>query len=190
MVRKKSNDDVTTPAAEDSAPEGKGRPTPTRKETQARNVRPLIGDRSKEARKAERLRMQEQRERARVGLAQGDERYLTPRDRGPQRRWVRDFVDARFSVGEFLIPAMLVVLITTFLPNPIPFYGIAVMWTFVALSILDMVFMNFRIGKKLRGKFGADQVQGGWRWYAAMRALQFRPLRLPKPQVKRGAYPE
>ena len=29
----------------------------------------------------------------------------------------------------------------------------------------------------------------GLRWYAAMRALQLRPLRLPKPQVKRGQFP-
>lgn len=175
---------------EEPSQEGKGRPTPSRKEAQARNARPLVGNRSKEARKAERLRMQEQRERARVGLAQGEERYLTPRDRGPQRRWVRDYIDARFSVGEFLIPAMLVVLITTFMPNPIPYYGIAIMWTFVAVSILDLLFLNMRMGKLLREKFGPDRVQRGWRWYAAMRALQFRPLRLPKPQVRRGKYPE
>ncbi|MCU1443346.1 MAG: Membrane protein, partial [Cryobacterium sp.] len=27
------------------------------------------------------------------------------------------------------------------------------------------------------------------RWYAAMRALQLRVMRLPKPQVKRGQFP-
>ena len=29
----------------------------------------------------------------------------------------------------------------------------------------------------------------GLRFYAAMRALQMKPMRLPKPQVKRGQFP-
>ena len=153
------------------------------------NQRPLVGARSKEARRAQNERLAEARRRARIGMAEGDERYLTARDRGPQRRWVRHFVDARTSVGEFLIPAMLVVLLSTFLPNPIPYYGIAVMWIFVIASIIDIVIMNFRLGRRLRDKFGAESVQAGWRWYAAMRALQFRPLRLPKPQNRRRQFP-
>jgi hypothetical protein len=32
-------------------------------------------------------------------------------------------------------------------------------------------------------------MQKGNRWYAAMRALQLRLMRLPKPQVKRGNFP-
>ncbi len=153
-------------------------------------ARPLVGDRSKEARRAERQRMADLRHRARVGLAEGDERYLTARDTGPQRRWLRDYVDARTSLGEFMIPTMLVVLVGTFLPTPWPFYSVAVMWGFVLLSLIDMVFMLMRLRRKLEAKFGADKVQKGWRWYAAMRMFQFRPLRLPKPQVKRLQYPD
>jgi hypothetical protein len=185
-----SKHDSSNPQDEEVETTGKGRPTPSRKEAQARNAQPLVGDRSKEARRAQRQRVAEQRERARVGMAQGDERYLTARDRGPQRRWVRDWVDARWSMGEFLIPAMLVVLVSTFLPGRLPYYGIAVMWVFVALTAVDLVFMCFRLGRKLREKFGSDNRQSGWRWYACMRAMQFRPLRLPKPQVKRGSRPE
>ena len=42
--------------------------------------------------------------------------------------------------------------------------------------------------RKIKAKFGEDKAERV-RWYAAMRALQLRPLRLPKPQVKRGQYP-
>lgn len=167
---------------------GKGRPTPSRKEAQARNAQPLVGNRSKEARKAERARMAELRAKARQGLAEGDERYLTPRDAGKQRRFARDWIDARWNVGEFIIPAMFVVLITTFFPEPIPYYGIIAMWVYVAVSILDLIIASSVLKKRLREKFGS--AERGVGWYASMRALQFRMLRLPKPQVRRGEFPK
>jgi hypothetical protein len=40
----------------------------------------------------------------------------------------------------------------------------------------------------VQNKFGAGKAEKV-RWYAAMRALQLRVMRLPKPQVKRGRYP-
>lgn len=168
----------------------KDRPTPSRKEAQARNARPIVGNASKEARKAERERMIEQRQRARAGMAAGDERYLVERDKGPQRRWVRQYVDARLNVGEFIIVTMLVVAISTFLPRPIPYYGISIMWAYLAITVLDLIWLTVSLGRKLRAKFGADHVQKGWRAYAVMRALQFRGLRLPRALVKRGEYPE
>ena len=43
--------------------------------------------------------------------------------------------------------------------------------------------------RKIGDKFGKTKVERGLKWYAAMRALQLRVMRLPKPQVKRGQYP-
>jgi hypothetical protein len=62
-------------------------------------------------------------------------------------------------------------------------------WAFVGLAIIDAVFLGLRLKRLLGEKFGEDRVQPGYRWYAAMRAFQFRPLRVPKPQVKRGQRP-
>ena len=39
----------------------------------------------------------------------GDERYLPPRDKGPVKRFIRDFVDSRFSFIELMIPLLLVI---------------------------------------------------------------------------------
>lgn len=169
---------------------GKGRPTPTRKSAQAANAQPLIGSRDKAARKAQRQKEMEARERARTGMMQGDERYLVARDKGPQRRFVRDYVDARFSLGEFLIPAMLVVLLMTFLPASLQVYSLAVIWGYLGISVIDAVILGIRLKKRLEEKFGVGEVQPGFRWYAAMRAFQFRMLRVPKPQVKRFQFPE
>lgn len=168
---------------------GKGRPTPSRKEREAARKRPLVADDRKEARKEARAKMQQTRNRARVGLANGEERYLPARDKGPQRKYIRDHVDARYSVGEFLLPVMVVVLIVTAFPSEIAYFALFGVWTFVALAILDVVLLGFSLKRKLGAKFGEDRVERGYRWYAAMRALQLRPMRLPKPQVKRGAFP-
>jgi len=167
-------------------PFGKGRPTPTRKEREAQQRRPLVANSRKERR--ERLRVE--RDRARDGLARGDERYLPMRDKGPQKKWVRDFVDSRLSFGEFLIPMMFAVIIATFLPSiQAQVIAIIVLWGFFALAILDSYVLAFQVKKGLTAKYGADNVERGVRWYAAMRGLQMRGLRLPKPQVKRGERP-
>ncbi|MCB1274211.1 MAG: DUF3043 domain-containing protein [Leucobacter sp.] len=169
---------------------GKGRPTPSRKAAQAANARPLVGRKDKAGIKAERQRQAEARERARIGMMAGEERYLTARDRGPQRRYVRDYVDARISVGEFTIPLMVIVLLMTFLPGEAQVVSIMAIWAFLLVAVIDAVVMTIRLRKKLAEKFGADHLQPGFRWYASMRAFQFRMLRVPKPQVKRLEFPK
>lgn len=168
---------------------GKGKPTPTRKEKEAARKRPLVSSDRAEARKQARLQVQAQRERARIGMANGEERFLPMRDRGPQKKFVRDYVDARFSVGEALIPLMFGVIILTFFPQPeVQLIGIVVLWVFFIAAALDAIVLGYRLKRKLAAKFGESKVEKV-RWYAAMRALQLRAMRLPKPQVKRRQYP-
>jgi hypothetical protein len=169
---------------------GKGRATPTRKDREAARKRPLVSDDRSQARKDARAKMAAAREKARIGMAAGDERYLPIRDKGPQKRFIRDFVDARFSVGELLIPIMLIVILLTFVPSlEVQFFSYIALYGYILLAVVDSVILGFTIRRRLAQKFGADRVERGVRLYAAMRALQFRRLRLPKPQVKRGQYP-
>ncbi|MBL3687141.1 DUF3043 domain-containing protein [Leucobacter zeae] len=188
MAQKGAADAAGTSSDEGQAA-GKGRPTPSRKQAQAANARPIVGSKDKAVLKEQRRQQASARERARIGMMEGDERYLTARDRGPQRRFVRDYVDARWSVGELLIPMMFVVLIMTFIPGVMQVVSLIAIWAFVGLAVLDAVLLGVRLKKILGAKFGVDKVQPGFRWYAAMRAFQFRPLRMPKPQVKRGQRP-
>lgn len=167
---------------------GKGAPTPTRAEREAANKRPLVPNDRKEAARQAKVKAAEARERARVGMAMGEDKYLPMRDRGPQKKYVRDYVDARFSIGEVLIPVMFLVILLTFVPSAeVQAISILLLWAFFAIAVIDVVILGFVLTKKLRAKYGdkAEKV----RWYAAMRALQLRPLRLPKPQVKRRQYP-
>ncbi|MGG7463105.1 MULTISPECIES: DUF3043 domain-containing protein [unclassified Plantibacter] len=172
-----------------SASVAKGRPTPSRAEREAQNKRPLVPSDRKEATRQAKTQQAEARRRAQAGMAAGDDKYLPARERGPQRKFVRDFVDARFNIGEFMIPVMFLVILLTFIPVPeIQVYGMLTLWVFFIIAILDCVFLGFRVRKALAAKFG--EAERGVRWYAAMRALQLRPLRLPKPQVKRGQFPK
>ncbi|MDJ0335007.1 DUF3043 domain-containing protein [Salinibacterium sp. G-O1] len=174
---------------QDSVTIGKGHATPTRREKELARKQPLVSSDRTAARKAARSQMQIERERARIGMAAGEEKYLPMRDRGPQKRYVRDYVDARFSVGELLIPLMFAVIILTFFPQPeVQSIGIVALWAFFLVAIIDVVILGFILKRKLAAKFGADRVEKV-RWYAAMRALQLRVMRLPKPQVKRGQFP-
>jgi Protein of unknown function (DUF3043) len=168
---------------------GKGAPTPSRAQQEAARKRPLVPNDRKEAARQARAKQAEARERARVGMAVGDEKYLPARDRGPQKRFVRDYIDARFSIGEVLIPVMFAVILLTLVPSPeVQTIGILALWAFFLVAVLDVVILGIILTRKIRAKFGVDKAERV-RWYAAMRALQLRPLRLPKPQVKRGQYP-
>lgn len=174
----------------DSITSGKGRATPTRKEREAANQRPLVSGDRRASNKVARAKMAEARDRARVGMANGEEKYLQARDRGPQRRFVRDYVDARFSVGEIIIPILLVIIIFTFVQNPvIQLFVTFGLWAFFIIAVIDSVVAGAIVIRRLGAKYGPENVQRGLRFYLAMRAFQLRPMRLPKPQVKRGAYP-
>lgn len=179
----------TAEETEERLRQGKGAPTPTRRQQEAARKRPLVPEDRKEAARQARAKTAEAREKARLGMAAGDDRYLTARDRGPQRRYVRDYVDARFSIGEYLIPVMLLVIVLSFLPGYFQVYGLLALWAFFAIAVIDCFVLGMLVRKRLREKFGESKVERGVRWYAAMRALQLRVMRLPKPQVKRGQYP-
>jgi hypothetical protein len=170
-------------------PAGKGRATPSRAEQEAARKRPLVPD-TKEAKARARADLASQREKARVGMAAGDEKYLPVRDKGPQRRFARDFVDGGWHLGEAVMPAMVLVIVATFVPVPaIQYYSFIALWIFILFVIGDMIITSIRVKRAAREKFGADRLEKGLGWYAAMRTIQMRFMRLPKPQVKRGGRP-
>lgn len=184
-----------SPSTNDDAPEtpavGKGRATPTRAEQEAARRRPLVAN-TKEAKAAARAELNERRARAQAGMAAGEEKFLPARDKGPQRRWVRDYVDAGWHPAEFVMAVMVLVILASLIPAnlAISFYAYIVMMGYLVIAIGGMILLGFRVKRKVAAKFGAERMEKGLGWYAAMRALQMRFMRLPKPQVKRGQYPD
>lgn len=173
----------------DDAAAGKGRPTPTRAEREAARKRPLVAN-NKEAKARARAELRERQDRARIGMANGEERYLPLRDKGPQKRFARDYTDAGWHLGELLMPAMIVVIIATFIPlDFFQYWSFVALWIFIFFVIGDMIILSATVKKKAAAKFGKEKLEKGLGWYSAMRSVQMRFMRLPKPQVKRGEFP-
>ena len=173
-----------TPEADDTTrPAGKGRPTPKRRDAQAANRRPLVGTSSSPELKA---RARSERSHAREAMLRGEEKYLPARDQGPERRFLRDAVDSRRSVGEYLLPAMLVVLALTFIPDTRA--GLVSMvgaYALIALTILNAWLLWRSVRAQFAQAFGHDAPKGS-AMYAVMRSLQMRGSRVPRPTVSRG----
>ncbi|MET9618909.1 MULTISPECIES: DUF3043 domain-containing protein [Kitasatospora] len=168
----------------------KGRPTPRRSDAEAnRRTRVTVPKDRKEAARQSRERMRSEREKQRTALLEGDERYLPARDKGPVRKFVRDYVDARWSLAEFFLPAAVVILILSVVRVPaLQLLSTLLFLAFFVLVILDFARLGLGLRKQLGERFAGQNTRGAVA-YGLMRILQMRRLRLPKPQVKRGAKP-
>ncbi|MDQ3627919.1 MAG: DUF3043 domain-containing protein [Actinomycetota bacterium] len=173
-------------AAADGTPlAGKGRPTPSRRQAEAERKRRMTPPRTrKEANRVMRQRRAQERVKAQAALRSGDERYLPARDQGKVRRFARDFVDARFNVAEFLLPLLIVILVLGVVGNP-GLQGLLWVMTIVSTAT-DTFYLVYRTKRELKRRF-PDDVTKGAVLYAVLRSSQLRRLRLPKPQVERGA---
>lgn len=169
---------------------GKGRPTPTRKEAEAAaRERARAGIDKKAAQKLLRERRTADNRKMREGLKAGDERFLPARDQGPVRRFVRDWVDARVSVLEFMLPLLLVILVLQSSGSENLRIFSNYLWTATILMlIVDTLWTRIRLRRALRERF-PDESHRGATFYALVRMLQMRFMRLPKPKVKIGGQP-
>ncbi len=174
--------------AEAHTQQGKGRPTPTRKEREQARKRPLVPDDRKLAKEKQRLAAQEARQRQSEAMRTGDDRYLPIKDRGPQRRFLRDYVDARFNIGDYFIIVLLAIFIIGLLmPLHIQQYTIWVMWIFIAIWVLDFFILWRKLKRVVVEKFGSAEPGSGM--YVFNRVMMIRKLRMPKPMVRRGEFP-
>jgi len=165
---------------------GKGRPTPKRSESERRR-RPINapGDR-KEANRQYRERQRSERARRQQGLQKGEQWALPPRDRGPVKALARDYVDSRRRLSEFYMYGLVVLLILLFIPSQAvkAFVPLGVLAA-VLVMLVEGVFIGRGVRSLAQKRLPGESTQGV-RLYAAMRALQIRQLRVPKPRIRPG----
>jgi hypothetical protein len=170
----------------------KTEPTPKRKDAEAARKKALkIPRDSKEAKKAVRQRSRQQRVDARTAMARGEEWAMPIRDKGPVKRMVRDLVDSRWHFGELFLPLALFVLVLSLVPNPAIARFVYLLWLAMMLgTLIDEVFLAIRVKSVLNKNFSDPKEKKGATFYALMRALQLRALRIPSPVVKIGGKPK
>jgi hypothetical protein len=167
-----------TPVTPPGPASKKDRPTPSRKEAEA-------------ARRERVNKTLTNREARRVAARQARSermRRLGERERSPEKALMRDYVDARFSLGELLLPAVAVILATTVLGSAWPSLAIIttlLMYVFILAVIAD-VFLMWRGFKRVLAERMPNTPTKGLLSYGMTRSTQIRRFRMPPPRVKRG----
>ena len=165
----------------------KGKPTPKRKEAQAKlKVSSLSPAASKEAKKALKAQARVRRLESRAAYMRGEESALPVKDKGPARRFVRNYVDERKSVTEYFLVFIMFILFLTVIPSPAVQLGaILLMYSAMIWVAIDGFLLSRRVKKLVAEKFPGEPTKGlglyGW-----MRSTLLRRLRAPAPQVGPG----
>lgn len=178
---------VEEKAAAEGKAGGKGRPTPTRKEAEAAaKARAKAPTDRRSANRQQREYRSEQSRKIRQGMKDGDERYFLPRDRGPVRRFIRDYVDRRFSIVEMVIPLMIIMLILGWSGSPaMASASSMVLFATVLFVAVDAITLRLRLRRELKRRF-PDESLKGTTYYALTRSMQMKFMRLPKARIKIG----
>jgi hypothetical protein len=159
-------------------PVKKDRPTPSRREAEAaRRQRVTRTLTPKQARKEAAGRNRAERMRA-----------LSARESAPDKQLLRDYVDARFSLGEYLLPSLIVLLAASFLSSFVPnatLIATLVMYVYIILVIVDCAIM-WRGFKKVLAARMPNVSTKGLMMYGMNRCIQIRRFRMPAPRLKRG----
>lgn len=165
---------------------GKGRATPSRKEAEAARKAALkpTTDRKVQAKRDREARAALRDKQQAALKGGGDDKYLPLRDRGPVRRFTRDFVDRRRNVAEYLLPILVLVLIASLFPEASAL--VAFGWAFTIVgTAFDEILLVRGLKKELKKRFPEVPTKGAV-FYAVLRSSQLRRFRLPKPVVARN----
>ncbi|HEY8820904.1 MAG TPA: DUF3043 domain-containing protein [Dermatophilaceae bacterium] len=173
-------------------PGAKNHPTPSRRDQEAARKRPLVPTDRKAAAGQSREANRVARAKQRAAMLSGDESALPARDKGPVKRYIRDVVDARWNLGEFMLPIMVLVLLLSAVPIFAPKLAslsslmvFVLVYGLIVTGALDAFLMWRRTKAKILAKFGQAPPRGS-AMYAVIRAFQMRRSRLPRPQIARG----
>jgi hypothetical protein len=120
-------------------------------------------------------------------MRRGEEWALPAKDKGPVRALARDLVDSRRRLSEFYMYGLVVLLFLLFLHAKVVQTVLPLLLiVMVVIMIVEGYFVGRRVTTLANERFPGQSTRG-IKMYAAMRALQIRKLRFPKPRVKPGA---
>ncbi|NLT31575.1 MAG: DUF3043 domain-containing protein [Propionibacterium sp.] len=165
-------------APEPAGPRRKDTPTPTRRQA----------EQARRDRRTPVLSKKEKRRRNRQAAGRDRAKMMEAREATPERTLLRDYIDARFNVGEFLLPVLALMLALTFLAQvwaPAPLVSTAGLYFIIFLTAFD-IFLMWRGFKKVLAERLPRSTHKGLLGYAISRSIQIRRFRMPPPRLKRG----
>lgn len=191
----------------------KGRPTPKRNEVErkvgvrrsafeapatpgeARKRRKeLKNSMSKEEYKAMKQRKRDEEARARrkanERMMAGDEDYMMERDRGPEKRFVRDWVDSHRYLMNFFLPMTFVVIIIMLIGMSNPSFANLssfVMMAVFLIMLVEGIWLGRKINRMVNERYPRNpHSKFSLGMYAFTRATMIRKMRTPAPQKNVG----
>ncbi len=114
---------------------------------------------------------------------------MNVRDNTPEKALLRDYIDSRFSVGELLLPSLVVILAMSFVGARWPgvtLLSTGLMYIFILLVLFDALILMWRGYKKLLATRLPHASTKGLLMYGMNRCIQIRRFRMPPPRIKRG----
>jgi hypothetical protein len=176
------------PKAQTPSKKELGQATPKRATAQRRRAAEPPPANRREAYRRSRERQRGERAENVEGMRRGDEKYLLPRDRGPERALVRDVVDSRRTIGTWFMGGALLVLIGSWTTLPAVVQFVYLLWVTMLLAlVVDGVLICRKIKRLLLERHPRSEVRlGGLYWYAVTRSITFRRMRVPRPRIKNG----
>lgn len=168
-----------------------GPETPAEARKRRKEMKKQMGrEEYKAMRQRERDKANRERRIANERMMRGEEEYLLERDRGPVRRFIRDYVDSRRFLMNLFLPLTLIVVIIMIVGLRYP--AISNLTSIVMMVVfLIMVGEGFWLSRKLNKVINErfpDNPHSKWSvgMYAFTRATMIRRLRTPAPQKQIG----
>jgi hypothetical protein len=182
---------------------GKGRPTPKRSDAEATRYRTVTGSRTSgrgpapaagSTPKRKRTPEEKARDRAewnkrQLAMRNGEDWALGPRDKGPAKKLVRDYVDGHRRPSEYYMYALVLLILALVAGKSDHAFNSLVqivLIAIIAVIVVDAVLLRRTILKLVHERLPKESTRG-LAFYGIMRALQLRRFRMPAPRVKPGA---
>lgn len=174
---------VETPAAADAGPKGhekKGGATRTRKQAEAERMERLHPT----------LTPREQRKADKNARATARLEAFDRAEQLPERVLLRDYLDSRWTINEFMLPAMIVVMAATMATMnnvALSTYIALGLWVLLIMAVINTWFMWSGF-KKLLAQRHPNANRRGLLMYLFNRSIMIRRFRRPAPRIARGEF--
>ena len=183
-----------------SAAAGKGRPTPKRASAEANRYRTITGSTTsgrggnaapgarRKLTPEEKAKAREDRSKQMAAMRRGEDWALGPRDRGPAKQLVRDYVDSHRRPMEYYMYALILLVVALFAGrghSALSEYMQLFLLGVIVVIVIDGYFLRRSVLKAVHDRLPGESTRG-LALYAIMRALQLRRFRTPTPRVQPG----